>query len=68
MNDTATVEENSSITVANSASENSETAATNSVDDKAQVKNQDNLGTGASFSADGMKTVSYTHLTLPTSR
>ena len=36
-NNTATVEENSSITVANGASSNSETAATHSVDDREAV-------------------------------
>ena len=54
-NDTATVEENSSITVANSATENSETAATNSEADRARLLNEENQGSGVSFSADGMK-------------
>ena len=53
---TATVQENSSITVANDAAANdSITSATNDELDRAQVKNQDNFGSGVSFSTDGMK-------------
>ena len=54
-NDTATVEENSSVTVGNNDPENSETAATNSEADRARLLNEENQGSGVSFSADGMK-------------
>ena len=55
-NNTATVEENSTLSVSNGASANSETAATHAgASDSFAVHTQENEGTGISFSSDGKK-------------
>ena len=53
---TATVEENSTISISDGASSNlSVTAAAHDSAERTAVKNQDNFGSGISFSADGKK-------------
>ena len=55
-NNSATVEENSTISVSDGASSNSETAATHAgAGDSFAVHSQENEGTGISFSSDGKK-------------